>query len=352
MKNWIYALNFALLIIIFTFASPLAAQAIDYYVDKDHGSASDSNPGTDEALPWLTITKANTTLTAGDTVYIKEGIYDTYISPSNSGTSGNRITYQNYGTDVVTISGTPYTVYLGGDSHITVDGIKGTASPKFLYMKNGSNYNIISNNSFDNQSPPGWDVSVINGASQYNWVHHNQFSVGGECTVGGSDNGSLLEIGKELSTDLTQFNLFEDNIFFHGGHHVVGLYGAYNTFRNNYLHNEAWSRSRGNRTLYTNGVDPDTGHNIIEGNRFGYAARPCDDFTVGNVVFTTPYNIFRYNKIYHSNAYGIGNWSYGNSNSEFNTMYNNTIFNSGYNIYPTYEGGSEDTAIRFTHPDN
>ena len=68
---------------------------------------------------------------------------------------------------------------------------------------------------------------------------------------------------------------------------------------------------------------------------------------------STPHNIFRYNKIYHSNAYGLGTYSYsGYSNGAYNRIYNNTFFNSGYNIYPTYEGGSEDTAITFMHSAN
>ena len=43
----------------------------------------------------------------------------------------------------------------------------------------------------------------------------------------------------------------------------------------------------------------------------------------------TPFNIFRYNKIFHSNAYGLG-FSYynGYSSGSSNRVYNNTIFNS------------------------
>ena len=150
--------------------------------------------------------------------------------------------------------GTNYAVYLNGKSYITVQGINATNLLHFLYIINGSNYNIIAYCNFDQQSPPSWDASVINGSSQYNWIHHCQFSKGGECSIGGSDNGSVLDIGIEGSfTDLTRYNLIEDSVFFHGGHHVLGLHAGYNTLRNNYFHNEAWSRSRGNRTLYMNG---------------------------------------------------------------------------------------------------
>jgi hypothetical protein len=341
------------LITVSLLVTPSTVWATDYYIDQNHASASDQNPGT-LTQPWRTITKANQTLVGGDTVYIRAGTYTSYIAPANSGTSANRITYTNYASDVVNISGTPYAVYLNRKSYITVRGIHATNLPNFVYIINSSNHNVVEYSSFHQQSPADWDSSVINGNSQYNWIHHSQFSKGGECSSSGSDDGSVLDIGIEGSTsDLTRYNLIEDSVFFHGGHHVMGLHAGYNTIRNNYFHNEAWSRSRGNRTLYLNGRDGVTGHNVIEGNRFGYAARPCDADTVGNVSMSTPYNLFRYNSLYHSNACALGTYSYsGYSNATLNKIYNNTFFNSGYNIHPSYEGGSEDAAITFMHSSN
>ncbi|GAB4388047.1 MAG: hypothetical protein Kow0025_05070 [Thermodesulfovibrionales bacterium] len=353
MKKGLLVLTAAFLALMFAFAYPLRAGAAEYYVDTNNAGASDSNPGT-ASQPWKTISKANQTLRAGDTVYIKAGTYNTYIAPSYSGTAAARITYRNYGNDVVTISGTNYAVYLNGKSYITVQGINATNAAQFLYLINGANHNIIAYCKFDQQNPPDWDASVINGSSQYNWIHHSQFSKGGQCSSSGSDDGSVLDLGVEgSSTDLTRYNLIEDSVFFHGGHHVMGLHAGYNVIRNNYFHNEEWSRSRGNRTLYLNGRDAVTGHNIIEGNRFGYAARPCDADTVGNVAMSTPYNIFRYNQLYHHNAYALGTYSYsGYSNGAYNKIYNNTVFNSGYNIHPSYAGGSEDSVMTFMHSAN
>jgi hypothetical protein len=322
-----------------------------YYVAPNGNNA---NPGT-EAQPWQTITKANQTLVAGDTVYIKAGTYSSYIEPINSGTAQNPIVFRNYGTDVVTISGAAYGVRLDGKSYITVQGINVTASAHHLYIINGAHHNTIAYCKFyKQQSPSAWETSIITGSSQYNWIHHTQMSEGGQCSSGGSDDGSVLDVGAEgSSTDLTRYNLIEDSVFFHGGHHVIGLHAGYNTIRNNYLYNEAWSLGKGNRTLYLNGRDAVTGHNVIEGNRFGYAAAPCDAETVGNVAMSTPYNIFRYNMLYHNNAYAIGTSSYGGySNAAYNKIYNNTIFNSGYNINPAYNNGPEDTAINFVNSAN
>jgi len=84
--------------------NPESGYGNTYYVAKN---GSDSNPGT-EAQPWLTIRKAALTMTAGDTVYIKEGVYHESIEPANSGDSGAWITYRNYPGDRVVLDGTGF----------------------------------------------------------------------------------------------------------------------------------------------------------------------------------------------------------------------------------------------------
>ncbi len=351
MKNKIHILKSILLFLIATFAIPLQSHATEYYVDTNAPSASDSNPGT-AGQPWKTISKANQTLIAGDVVYIKAGTYATYINPSNSGTAIYPITYCNYANDIVTISSAAYAVYLNGKSYIKVNGINSTGCTQNLYIRNGAHYNTISNCTFTLPSLSTWNTSVIYGGN-YNWIHHCTFSKGGECTSQGSDNGSLLDIGDDygVAGNGAHYNLVEDCTFFHGGHHLVGLFSTYNTFRNNYLHNEGLSRNRGNRNLMTDGGNAagteSTGYNLIEGNRFGYAAPPCDDPTVGNVILSSPYNILRYNKLYHHNAYGIGIYAYQYCTGSNNKVYNNTVFNSGYGIDPGYAHSSEDATVSF-----
>ena len=99
-----------------------------YYVATN---GNDSNPGT-EAQPWLTIQKAANTMTAGNTVYIKKGVYNEQVIPHNSGNSGNYITYTAYPGDTVTINGDGISLpsYFGGlfdvsdKSYIKISGLK------------------------------------------------------------------------------------------------------------------------------------------------------------------------------------------------------------------------------------
>ncbi len=63
--------------------------AANYYVDQNHPSASDANAGTLNA-PWKTIRYAAETAVAGDTVFIRAGIYNEciYFDHSGNETSG------------------------------------------------------------------------------------------------------------------------------------------------------------------------------------------------------------------------------------------------------------------------
>lgn len=362
MKRMIQSRGFLWLAFLFTITIVSQAQAIEYYVDQGNSSANDQNTGT-VSSPWKTITKANQTLTAGDTVYIKAGTYNSYIAPAKSGTSSMRITYKNYGTDKVTIQNAAYGILLDGKSYITVQGINFTNLDRFMYLQNGANYNIIAYSNFDYGRSNGWAGSIIYRNSSYNWIHHSRFSNYGECKAGngpGSDSGTVLDIGNEEDgADASRYNVIEDSTLYHGGHHVMGVFSRYNTIRNNYLHNDAWSNGRGHRNLYLQGVTTGSGYVLFEGNRLGYSTRGCNNAspTVGSVTMTTSNNIFRYNKIYHSVAYGLGTGSYNSQGSQYDTgsynkIYNNTIFNSGYNIDPSYNNGSEDTAIWFSNSVN
>ena len=185
-------------ILVFTLAcfwgSPV--QSATYYVDKNHPSASDANAGTAQALPWSTITKANTTLVAGDTVYIKAGTYtagtNNYVAPVNSGTVSNRITYRNFGTDVVTIQQGNYAVNLNGNDYITVQGLTFTLLDQFMYLRNSADFNIIDGNTFATvRNFSNWEGSRIYQNSDHNILRNNTFKEYGLCS-GANDQGGAV----------------------------------------------------------------------------------------------------------------------------------------------------------------
>lgn len=93
-KNTCLSLSLLLLL-------PLQLLAADYYVSQ---TGSDSNPGT-LSQPFATIQKAANTATAGDTIYLRAGVYRESVTFPNDGTSGAPIRLTNYNSERAVISG-------------------------------------------------------------------------------------------------------------------------------------------------------------------------------------------------------------------------------------------------------
>ena len=357
----------------FSIAAQGAAESTTYWVSTTGNPATTwaSCKGDSDPSVYCYMGTANSNAVAGDTINVKSGTYNTdggsigagsandeNIDPANSGSSGNPITYTAIdGNHTVTITGPacngtgePAIDLRDGNNYITVNGLDAYGCAHFIMISGGSN-NIITNGSFDRDNLADWHSSRLDEGSQYNWIHDNQFSKAGECTGGGSDDGSILDIGdEEDSSDTTAYNLVEDNVFFHAGHHILGLMSQHNTIRNNYFHNEVWTNGKGNRTLYIAGYNTNVKENLIEGNRFGYAAPPCDASDVGGVAVAASYNIFRYNMFYHHDIHGLYFQVYaGYSDSSYNHVYNNTFFNNcNSTVWPSLcDEGFEDSAIGF-----
>jgi hypothetical protein len=141
--------------------------ATEYYVDGLKGI--DSNSGTTIGYPWKTITKANNTLKAGDTLYIRSGTYNSQIKPVNSGTStSSYITYQRYPEDPewsVKITTSSYGAYLKEKSFIKFDGLYFFGTGSHWIMAEGTNYCVFQNCKFYNTNNAYSGILIRNGSS-------------------------------------------------------------------------------------------------------------------------------------------------------------------------------------------
>ena len=80
--------------------------ATNYYVDCNNPSANDSNPGTLNS-PWETIKHAAETLAAGDTVFVRAGIYNEHVYLGQDGNSAQGyIVFSAYPGETPIIDGT------------------------------------------------------------------------------------------------------------------------------------------------------------------------------------------------------------------------------------------------------
>jgi len=93
-----------------------------YYVAKDGSNSWDGSL----EHPWLTIQKAADTMVAGDTVYIKEGVYTERVITQQSGLPDKFITYMAYPghKSVIDAGGSGTAFSIVGKSHIKISDLE------------------------------------------------------------------------------------------------------------------------------------------------------------------------------------------------------------------------------------
>jgi|GEM_PF-1283101 len=283
------------LYILFLLLLPLLVSSAEYYVDIESlgGLCSDSNPGTTDQ-PWCTIGKANSDLQPGDTVNIREGSYAQPIYPQNSGTQGNYITYKNYKKEEAVIGPIPggYGIYLRDKNYIKVDGIR-TGEMKFwadlrASPGNMSSHNIIQNCYFDGSktSGSGWSGVTLG-------------------SVDGNNRGTS-EHNRIINNVFTAPCMPSDIIYF---------------------------------------IHGDCRYNLIEGNILdGGPHVGIEMQTLGNGEIM--YNVIRKNRIRNELHTTINIYS----NSDWNLLEDNVIYDAGDNYQNNFCGSEEDrTRPRWNH---
>lgn len=373
-----------ILICLLSIATPCFATT--YYVDND-GSGDDSNAGTDIGAPWATIGKANTTLVAGDTVYIRGSIdsgspqvYNVTsstdgICPSNSGTSNvAKITYAVYSGEYIELRGdadvdsNSYGINLTYKSWIKVTGTQayglkitkcyagiviGPISSSPATSRSESNEIEYAWIGFNANST--WNIntnhSVARMGVRYNWIHHCKFEEIGY--IGPSAVGGALTIGMDTVpsnrtgyTDECHYNVVENCEFLKTGHHSLKTLGKWNIFRNNYSHNEVWYNYDGSDRSYrldemnaANDADLN-GWNILERNRFGHNGPDYGDDGNSLIKVSYQYGTFRYNAFFNSYTTSSNNSNMfytlvQDMTPNYNYIFNNTYFHdqNGRRVY-------------------
>lgn len=120
-----------------------SASATDYYVAT---TGDNTDPGT-IGSPWATISYSATQATAGDTVHIKGGNYGhEHVIISNSGTSGNNITFEGYDGTPILQAGDQlgYGIYIDTKEYIEVKNINITEYDTGVRVT-GSSYIYLDN---------------------------------------------------------------------------------------------------------------------------------------------------------------------------------------------------------------
>lgn len=125
------------------------AYGANYYVDNAAGS--DSNSGTSTSVPWKSLSKVNNaTFQAGDIVHFKRGSVwtGTTLVVDSSGSSGNPVTYQAYGTgnrpEIAAPSGNwQVSINVTGDWNVIKDFLLRDGHQAGIQLSVGADHNTV-----------------------------------------------------------------------------------------------------------------------------------------------------------------------------------------------------------------
>lgn len=127
MKKLNFLCSLMILNLILILYIPQIGKTTTYYVDGDHLSANNTNPGTLD-MPWLTIQHAAETMGAGDTVYIRDSVYNEHVNTEQSGNISEYIVFSAYSGETPIIDGTGVTESQNGfimdNSYIKLIGLE------------------------------------------------------------------------------------------------------------------------------------------------------------------------------------------------------------------------------------
>ncbi|MBI3949942.1 MAG: right-handed parallel beta-helix repeat-containing protein [Acidobacteria bacterium] len=208
--------------------------ATTYYVNA--GSGNDNNDGTSLAKAWRTITKANSVVRPGDTVFIYSGRYREAIAPERSGTAQMRISYRAAPGETVVIESAEYLLKLRGKSYITIEGMTFQDPIRGWGEIQDGDYNELMDNKFiGNGQSPGTAYAglYIFDHSSYNRIINNEFQNWGQVQTEWGDAITL--------SWYADYNLIEGNQFINAGHALLDISTSYNVVRYNYFEN-AWQK--------------------------------------------------------------------------------------------------------------
>jgi hypothetical protein len=328
-------------IVIFVMA--LAAQAATYWVSPT-GAASWANATSQSPLAGTSaadMAAANANASAGDTVYLRGGVYGTGVAPVKSGASSSRITFKGYPGETARISGTATAINVNNKSYIVIDAVTADSNRVFADLRSANHVWILNSTLINSTDTGGWPVGILMYTnSQYNRIVN--------CFIGNSgymssndDIGGLINLGSwSDSTDATAYNLLDGNELFHGGHHVLELASRYNIIRNNTFHNENWTKCNrpsagnlcGNRDIGIYDDYLDSYWNVIEGNRIAFAGASIDDATgASGLTIRGAHTIVRNNVVYCNDGPGISFYADGTGTYDprHSRVYNNVFYKNG-----------------------
>jgi len=338
------------------------ATGTTYYVST---SGNDSNPGT-MSEPWRTIQHAANTVQAGDTVYVRQGIYREVVTLKSSGSAtAGFITFSSYPGELATLDGTGQPIQGGqwglfsipSHSYIVINGFevrnyktnKTADTPLGVWIfGQGSNLQIVNNHihNIETNAPANPQNCNSNafGLTVYGTVGHQ--SIQALVISGNEVDHNKTGCSETLSVDGNVENFVISNNLIHDDNNIgIDAIGFEHVSPDPKTDQARDGEIRGNSvyniTSYGNpdygkqyaadGVYVDGGTRIvIEQNLINHVDLGIE-MASEHHNHVTSYVIARNNLVYLDNSNGISMGGYGatRGGTDHCTAVNNTLFENG-----------------------
>jgi len=312
-----------------------------YYVSSD---GNDNNPGSMDQ-PWRTIQKAADTLTAGETVHIRQGVYREQVIPNNSGNSvDGYITYAAYPGETVTIEGDGIPLgtwdglfHIESRSYIKVSGLR-----LLNAAHNGGDQ--YSGHSIDGIRTQGSDHVIMEHNYIYNtvscgigiWSSHDVVADGNEIVLacnGGSEEA--LSVAGSYNVNIINNKVHDTFDSPYGGEGINIKAGSHDVnVTGNYVYDhpklafgvDAWTTPTYNIRFWNNTAINTSYGFILESEQGGTTTPPA-----------AAYNLWVYNNVaidVSGAAYALPPWGESNRGPVRDAYYiNNVAYNCGVGFW-------------------
>jgi len=290
-----------------------------YYVDNTNPAASDSNPGTNPSLPFLTILKGVARARAGDTVNVLAGTYaETIWLNQYDGKNGYPITF--HAEDGVTVTGNG--IFGSGSAfsisdrkYIIIDGfdIIETAY-RGIYIRNSDHITLTNNYIFEAGEPvAGHEAEGIN-------LSNTTYStIEGNTTCNNTSTGILLRDGSHHNT--IRKNISCSNYAAEGEPTSAAGIQVNDSDYNTIIHNITYGNIDSGINLYVSALGTGSKYNKVAGNLiYGNGDHGIDNNN-------SPYQIIVGNTVHGNVTSGINL----EGNSPGATIENNIVMDNGLN---------------------
>src|SRR5437764_1082131 len=289
--------------LVLTVANPTTFNRL-FHVDA--GAGNDGSNGLTASTAWRTLDRANSAVTAGDTVLLRGTFSGQFIQPNASGTAAQPIRFMSDPGQLAVLDNSG--IRLTGRQFVVVEDVLIRNYPGQAAVIEDSNFNAIRGSQFLNigNGSGAWGHAIRITRSSDNVVEQNRITnIGNES----ENTGDSIYIVSGAHRNRILGNTLQN-----GGHSLIQIGSQQSTAVafDNVIAGNTLSNFYATVIILAYGNE----RTLIEYNRISDAARNGVNYPRSGLQIQSSYNVVRYNEVFNNAASGVELQAY---------VYNGTI---------------------------